>query len=216
MKKLTLTLIITLLLVLQSCSTLVKSEITVFHNIDKYEKEKTFFIFPVQEQVGSLEFQYYSDMIKNGLITKGMIYSNNIDNANIVILFSYGIDDGKQKIGSVPVYGKTGIASSSSTINMNNYGGNIIGNVTTRNTPSYGVVGTSQYSYIEYGRFLWIGMFDKQSVVDNQIVQLYNGTIISTGTSSNIKEVLPAMINAFFNIYPGISGKVERVILPSE
>lgn len=206
-------LIILSVIIIQSCSTLVRSEITVFHDIDNYKKDKVFYIFPVQEQKGSLEFNYYANIIKNGLVEKGMIYTDNIENSNIILLFSYGIDNGKEKIGSVPVYGQTGISSSTSTFNFYSRSGNTIGNMSTINQPSYGVIGTRQYSYTEYGRFLWIGMFDKQSIIDNNINQLYNATIISIGSSSNIKEVLPSMIKSFFTIYPGINGKVERITI---
>jgi len=209
-------LIILSTIIIQSCATLVSSEITVFHDIDNYQKDKVFCIFPVQEQKGSLEFNYYANIIKSGLTERGMTFTDNIDNANIILLFSYGITDGKEKTGSLPVFGQTGISSSSSTFNFYNRGGNTTGNISTINNPSYGIIGTRQYSYTEYGRYLWIGMFDKQSLVDNNVKQLYNATIISVGSASNIKEVLPTMIKSFFTVYPGINGKVENITLEKE
>jgi hypothetical protein len=43
---------------------------------------------------------------------------------------------------------------------------------------------------------------------------LYDGSVKSSGPSSQLSEVIPAMIEALFKSFPGKSGETRREIVP--
>jgi hypothetical protein len=72
--------------------------------------------------------------------------------------------------------------------------------------PTYGVVGTRETSQTEYMRVLRLDIVDKQALAEGNIKKLYEGKVVSSGFSGQLVQVLPTMVKALFEDFPGQSG----------
>jgi hypothetical protein len=212
--KLKATIFITLVILLITSCRSIQSTVTVFHDYQSYKKEKTFFIAPVNQQEGSLEFKNFAVLISEELAKQGLLNVDSIEKANIVVIFGYSIDNGKENIDSLPIIGQTGVSSSNTYGTARINGNTIYGNTTTTYNPTYGVVGSSTYSYTTFTRIFWINLIDKESLNNGKAELIYEGKSISSGSSNSIVEVLPYLIKMVFNEFPGKNGSVRKEVMP--
>lgn len=177
-----------------SC-TPIKSHIEVFHQLPKIAKNEQikYKVAPklADEIKNNLQTGFYLEKIKKRLAKHNFIEH---PEANIELLFVYGVDDGKVHIGSAPVYGRTGIESAHT---YNNYG---IGISNTEYTPSYGVVGSSSYTYTLYTRRVLVTMYDTEQKQIIYQAEAVNETTDPTSTS------FEPMFDAIFKKFPQKSG----------
>jgi len=144
-----------------------------------------------------LQFMQFSNFIKKGLIQDGATIVNKLDDADIVVTLEYGISDPKEETinYSVPVYGQTGVASG--TTNSSFYSNGYV--ATTTYAPSYGIVGVSnqQETYTYYSKFLRLEAYDLNAFrTTNKKVQVWKITVISAGSSGDLRKVFPVMVVA--------------------
>lgn len=123
-------------------------------------------------------------------------YAEDLQKPMYTIDVFYGISDPKTKIASQPVFGQTGVSSSSTYGSVNTYGsvssyGNYNSsssyNSNTYYTPSFGIVGSSTYSYDEYTRFLVFKAYDPNGK------ELFETASTSSGSTGDIDIVLPLL-----------------------
>lgn len=179
----------------------VHSQVTVFHELPKIDGTKkiyyTFYDNP--ELTKSIEYKTYKAKIKTHLASKNFVETKN---ARLRVFFVYGIDNGKTVTRSRAVFGQTGVSSSTTT-------GTIRGNTvsgTTTYKPTYGVVGHKQVSDTEYTRYLKLVIYDLKNKSS-----LYEGKVVSEGSSSELVAVMDAMIESLFDDFPGKSGTTKTV-----
>lgn len=196
---------------LSGCAGFIRSNISVFHEIPPTFTGTTYAVIPFKEQEGSLEHKTYERAVKRELDAKGFREAP-IENAEVVIFVSYGIDTGKEVIESYPIIGQTGVSSSHSYGTLQSYGSYGTYSGTTTYTPTYGVVGSGVTSSTEYTRFLKLDILDKKALTEKQIKKLYEAKVVSRGSSGQLSAVLPTMIKALFEDFPGKSGSTRRTI----
>lgn len=192
-----------------ACST-VRSHISVFHELDAGVAGTTYALVPFKEQEGSLEYKTYEQAVKQELNAKGF-RETPLEQAKVIVFISYGIDTGKQVVTSYPIYGQTGVSSSHTYGTVQSYGNYGTYSGTTTYTPTYGVVGTGVGSRTEYTRFLKLDMLDNAAAKEQKIKKLYEAKVISSGRSGQLSAVLPTMIKALFEEFPGKSGSTRTV-----
>lgn len=187
------------------CSS-VRSNVSVFHKLPKTDvKEVTYYSFmDLENQKNSLEHETYKDKLKKHLKLKNFIEK---DNSNLIISIQYGIDDGKEELYSVPIFGQTGVSSSHTTGTVTSYGGGYGSfSGTTSYTPTYGITGSSTGSGSVYKRMLNMYIYDKSQ---NKVV--YEGKVLSKGSSGQLLPVIDEMMESLFQEFPGESGKSRTV-----
>lgn len=192
-----------------ACST-VRSHISVFHELDAGVAGTTYALVPFKEQEGSLEHKTYEQAVKQGLNAKGF-KEVPLEQAKVVVFISYGIDTGKQVVTSYPIFGQTGVSSSQTYGTVQSYGSYGTYSGTTTYAPTYGVVGSGVRSRTEYTRFLKLDILDKAAATEQKIKKLYEATVISSGKGGQLAAVLPIMIKALFEDFPGKSGSTRTV-----
>lgn len=177
---------------------------------------KTFAFLPTKEQQGSLEYASYCEKVAQRLKVYGWKYDAAAsDTTDYFVFLSYAIDNGETISGVIPIYGQTGggTAFSSGTVRTN-YGTSATYTGTTTAPATFGQTGAIPYNRKEYGRQLILSIIDRAKSVENEVIKVYEGRVASSGSSSEISEVLPIMIEALFKDFPGKSGKTESVVLP--
>ena len=126
------------------------------------------------------------------------------------------MDDGQQKVGSVPIFGQTGTSSSTTYGTTSSSGGFGTYSGTTYHTPTFGIVGSSTYSTTVYSRAFQLSIAEPQTAGGNETRVLFEATVSSVGTSSQLSQVMPAMIEALFREFPGESGATRTEAVPLE
>jgi hypothetical protein len=142
----------------------------------------------------NMEIENY---IKTILATKGYSFTNNNEEANIIIFYEYGISDPKVYTSQhvVPVWGQTGV-SSSRTVS-----GTSFGKPYTKTTyePSYGVVSSEVVTNTttEYVRWANISAFDADYYRETgEDKMLWLTEIQSEGSSDDLRYIFPYMLVA--------------------
>ena len=141
------------------------------------------------------EFKEYSSYLERALLTKGMVRTDNLKDADIIVFLGYEIGAPKSEVASysLPVFGQTGVGSSytSGTISRS---GNI--SATTTNIPTYGVTGSTStaYSYEIYDRWLRATAVNAVKFRETgSVVQTWQMDVKSTGTSGDLRYIFPKM-----------------------
>lgn len=203
-----------LILLLSGCAGFVRSEVAVFHQLGETPGPKTYLLVPLKGQESSLEYKTYAALVREELGKHQFREVSGDEKPDVVIAFSYGIDSGREKLDSIPIFGQTGVSSSTTYGTLSTYGNYGTYSGTTTYTPSYGIVGSSTVSRREYSRGLSLYVVDANSVGTGKLNVLYEGSVKSSGSSSQLPRVMPAMIEALFKSFPGKSGATRRELVP--
>ncbi len=197
-----------LLLFLAGCAGRIKSNIAVFHELPHGIAGTTYALVPFKEQEGSLEHKTYEQLLRQELNSKGFREAM-LDLADVVVFMAYGIDTGREVVFPIPIFGQTGVSSSSTYGTFQSYGGYGSYSGTTTYTPTYGIVGAAPVSQTQYTRFLRMDILEKMALSQQNIKKVYEAKVVSRGRSGQLSEVLPTMIKALFEEFPGKSGSTR-------
>ena len=198
-------------LLLVSCATTnmtTNSGLRYVVEVDSYGEDSTLlkkdcFLYISDSTINTsdLQFQEFYGYIAKILTNKGYSIVDSIESANIIVFFNYGISDPntQEYTRSVPVWGQTGISSTTTTGNVyvNPYSNNIQYKQNTYSTPTYGVAGyrTVQGSYTTYLRYLNLVAYDFDYYVkNNKERRIWQTVITSTGPSNDLRKVIPSML----------------------
>ena len=207
--------IVVLIAALVSGCMVVRSNISVFHDLPPTTQELKYAALPLKGQEGSLEHKSYENLVKAKLNKRGYVETSVAD-ADVIVFLDYEIDRGREVVSSYPIIAQTGISSSDTTGTVTNYGGYATYSGTTYHTPTYGVVGTGTRSDTVFTRFLRLDFVDRADLAAGRVIKRYEAKVVSVGSRGQIAAVMPAMIKALFEDFPGKSGSTRRVDVPME
>ena len=212
--------IVTCLILCVGCAT------TTFHvNVDSLSSKlnqsyKKYILFPGNKDIlpNDLQFQEFSQYVNRALISEGFTPTENIDEAELAIFLGYGIGNPEEHLYSysIPVYGQTGVSSSSTYGNINTYGNSGSYSSRTTYTPQYGVTGYNSGvgSYVTYFRYILLTAFDLNEWRKSQKeVQVWKTTITSSGSSEDLRRVFPVLIGASKDYIGKNTGKKIKIVL---
>ena len=192
---------------LTGCANFVQTSSTTFQGQEHFERG-TISVLPFDKsQEGSLEFQSVSNYLLKKL-AEGYVPVQAGSQSTYVAYITYGIDNGKTTMSSVPLYGQTGggTSYSSGTVSSGTRSGSYSGTTTTM--PTYGVVGVMPVSGTEYKRAVNIDIFKRTGTTPTKVYEIKG---ISTGSCGNINSILFSIIDGMFKNFPGENGKTKRV-----
>jgi hypothetical protein len=188
---------------LPGCGSFYHVQVNGFQNAQlPVPAQGTYTVMPIDSNTSDLAFQEYASMIRKKMDERGYRYVND-ESAELAVFIAYGIDSGTTTASSStsPVYGQTGGGMSSysgMTSSGQLYSGTIM-------TPSqYGVVGsqTSTSRHTAYKRKLLVDVVDYQTLrKERKTVSFWKGETDSRGSSNNLRQVMPALIEATFRSF---------------
>lgn len=188
--------------ILSGCAT-VQISSTTFHG-PEHSNRGSIAVLPIDKtQEGSLEFRAVSDYLLKKLSEKGYESASPDKKAEYAAFITYGIDNGKTSVSSVPLYGQTGGGTSFTTGSVSSYGRTSSFSGTTTTMPTYGVVGAMPVSSTQYTRKVNIDIYKNQ----DPPVKVYEMRGMSTGSCGNINAVMFSIVDGMFAKFPGVSGK---------
>ena len=169
----------------------------------------TYKVWPSNNEVKAtdLQFREYAAQVSRALESRGFIPAANGASPDVIAFLDYGIGAPQTRTGSysMPVYGQTGVASSTTTTTgtatANRFGNTVYGTgsaiSTTTNTPQYGIVGatTQVYTYTEYTRYINVdAYFTSRWEQEKELVPAFTTEIVSTGSSGDLRKLFPIML----------------------
>ena len=192
----------------------------------KISQAQTYTLWPMNEgvQPSDLQFQEYSAYVARALNSRGFNMAQEDETPDMVVLLGYVIGEPEKHVQSynIPIFGQTGIASSTTTgtANTNVYGTSSYAtgitnyNQTTTYTPSYGITGYNSgvQTFTTFTRFIMLSaaFFDAES---EDWEPAFETTITSTGSSGDLRQVFPVMVAAAAEKIALNTGQAEMVSL---
>jgi len=179
---------------------------------DERIERKTCVIYTTDSSISSLQFQEYKRYLTLVLWDKGYRVVDNPDSSNVSIFFDCGISDPArhEMVRSLPTWGVTGTrqVSTSGTIYVNPYSGNVEYNQEQYNTPSYGVIGYRDVhqSTTLYRRFINLVAFNTS---DHS--RIWQVAISSTGSSGDLRKTVAYMLVGAKDYIGNSSGEIKKV-----
>jgi hypothetical protein len=163
-----------------------------------------------------LQYKEYEQILEQSLRIRGFTKSPSLEKAGVIIFVAYGIGDPQQQIYTaiLPVYGQTGVSSSTTTGTINLYKNYGTYNSTTTYNPSYGITGYVPItnSTTMYTRYLIIDAIDMTKYRASQkIVPVWKTTVFSTGSTGDLRTVFPYLAKAASRYLGQNTGKAIRV-----
>lgn len=210
MKRLPLFLALAVCVVFSGCAAYIDSKVTAFHVLDS-TPARSFFIAPYPTQEASVEWRTYADQVARRLEAHGWKRVAESDGPQLAVYLSYGVKTVERTETAVLV-GQTGYSSARTMGSVAGQGSNATFNATTRMTPTYGPVGSTQYSVTSHVRGLEVLAVDYRLWIrERRISPIYESRVESEGSTKEINVVMPYLLNALFSEFPGKSGETRRV-----
>jgi hypothetical protein len=214
-------------LLLSACASQFRSEVSAFHTMAAPAGE-TFRIIPGDpSKQGSLEFESYASLIRGELVKRGYTPVNSGNAATLDVKVDYSVSDPVEKVESRPGSG-FGYASFGygpywgpyygGFGGYGGYGGRYsragfgssFGYYDPFWGPGAGFWGEPEvYSYSVYTRKLSMNIARAGTASQN----VYEGKLESAGRDNHLPEVMPYMVQAMFQDFPGQSGVTRKVVI---
>ena len=146
----------------------------------------TMAILPADESISATDprFLWYAQQTAPYFELFGAEYVTNIEEAELVLLLDFGVGETTPRVYNQPIWGRTGISSSTTTIRGNK--------INTTYFPSWGVIGYRQNSVNQYRKHIEMYLYDGNT--ENGLSMLWQGAIELIGGTSNLQSVYPAML----------------------
>lgn len=215
--------ILLLALCLVGCATVDQSELNVGVNSfarPGAETRKSFILLPSDQgrSAEDLEFIEFAAHVERAMLSRGYTKGESIETAELAIFLAYGIGEPKDQTYtySLPLWGQTGVSSSTTTGRVNVYGNTGTFTTNTTHTPQYGIQGyaTQQGSYTTFTRHAFLTAYDLVEYRQKKTERvLWETRIASVGSSGDLRRVFPIMIAASRPYFGVSTGKVMDVSL---
>tara|TARA_R110002072_G_scaffold152261_1_gene301883 strand:+ start:215 stop:820 length:606 start_codon:yes stop_codon:yes gene_type:complete len=192
---------------LTACAT-VHSTVSVFHTLPEQTQRTTYAFLPSESQEGSLEYAAYSQKIAAYLEPYHYIEVGLYESPDLLLWFSYGIDDGTTVAGSTPIIGQTGGGTSRTTGTVKTSGSTGTYSSNTYSAPTYGVVGAIPTRSTSYQRTLSVDIINPSP--DQSITYVYQASVRSSGSNDQVNSVIDEMLDSLFEEFPGESGETRK------
>lgn len=186
-------------------------------------EKKSYILLPGNKDVSEddLQFKEFSTYVDRTLLSRGFMHATNIERADFAVFIVYGVGNPQdhQYSYSLPIFGQTGVSSSTTYGQLSMYGNYGTYSGTTRYTPTYGVTGSSSRSgsFTTYFRFVVLDAIDMAEYRNNKKeVQLWKTTMTSTGRSGDLRQVFPILVAAAKQYIATNTGKKVNVDIDEE
>lgn len=165
-----------------------------------------------------LQFKEYARYVDKALASMGYVKTESFDDANIAIFLVYGVGDPQKHsyIYPFPVWGQTGVSSSTTFGTLHSYGSYGTYSGTTYYTPTYGITGYMPLmgAYTTYFRFFILDAVDLNEYKSSQrVVSVWRTIVTSTGSSGDLRRVFPVLVAASKPYIGTNTGKQVKVTL---
>ena len=193
------------LLALSACATGVPTKVARFQAMPAPQGQSFTIQAADPRDQGGLEFAQYADIVRQHLIAQGFAEASSAQAATLLVSLEYGVDNGQTRVVSSPSPWRYG-----------------------RYYPAFGYYRRSPFywgwhdpfmspfdddihSYTVYTSFLDM---DIKRTADGQSV--FEGTAKAQSRTDELQRLVPSLVQAMFTDFPGRSGEVVKITVPTE
>jgi hypothetical protein len=194
-----------------SCRQTIHSQVSAFNQLSRPHREATYAVMPLKDQRGNREFAAYEQRVRAHLEANGFV-PESLDRAEFVVAMAYANDDGSDALSSYPIIGQTGSSSSRMSGTMQAYRSTTAYSATSvraRDVSDIDALDSADSS--DLPRVLRLDIVRRDSIGFGRIEKVYEGEVISTGSDDTLAEIVPVMIEALFQEFPGTDGEIRHV-----
>ena len=171
-------------------------------------------------EAGDLQFKEFAGYVEKVLAEKGFVKAGTFEDADVAIFLAYAIGDPQtyHYTYSIPTWGQTGVSSSRTYGTVSSYGSRATYSGTTTYTPTYGVTGSTTHvgSNTVYSRFLFLDAYDVPTYAkEKRMAQVWKTSVVSTGSSGDLRLVVPYMVAAIKPHLGTNTGRKIKVDVPA-
>lgn len=190
-----------------------EARVTTYHRLAVPIAGQTVAVVPSKDQENSLEWDTLAQKIANELTAAGAQIVP-ADQAKYFLVFSYHMGAQGSRTINMPMIGQTGVggASTYGTVSGNARSATISTN--TVYTPTFGVTGSIPIEIAQNERLLAIDLFDSDETRAGGAKPVYQAKISSVGRCDDVALVVPYMVIAAFQDFPGQSGVPRKATVP--
>lgn len=184
--------VLSVLALLSGCASTIKNEVTAFHEWPNYVQDKTYVFERTKEQDNNLEYRNYENLVRGELRRLGFVEASDLRSARLKALLDYSIKARDVRV-VYPV-----------VMDPYWYGPSWRGRYGPFYDPFwYGppIVERREENYQLFTRQL---RFSLSHMSDGK--KVYDSTVVSEGTNGSLAAIMPYMVRAAFEDFPGRSG----------
>jgi hypothetical protein len=193
-----------------SCQQTIHSQVSAFNQLSRSHRDATYAVMPLKDQRGNRDFVAYEQRVRAHLEANGFV-PESLDRAEFVVAMAYANDDGRDVLSSYPIIGQTGSSSSRMSGTMQAYGNTPSYSARSAHTPAYDVGDADGSDSSDLPRVLRLDIVRRDSIGFGRIEKVYEGEVVSTGSDDTLAAIVPAMIEALFQEFPGTDGEIRHV-----
>lgn len=172
------------------------------------------FIYPgdAEINVNDLLYKEFERIVEVALISQGFTIANDHDEADQIVFLMYGISDPQTSSVAIPQFGPTSVQSATTRGQATVQSNQIFGSSTTTFDYNYGITGYVPVQLTRYTRIIMLNAFDWQFFRNTeQLREIWRTSIVSTGSSPDLRRVFPYMIAASES-YIGIDSRKRETL----
>lgn len=211
MKRLPLLASILLITLVSACGPrMFRADVTQFHDAQDSFQGRSFILLAKEEaKTDSLEFSRYADLVVREMVARGMAQAPDAETAEVVANLDYLAGEAEDASYSVPVHTTVGFHSG--------YGHYHRGH--SHFGTGVGFYGPVYYRDVQRTLFrheLNLSIIDAAAWRQGKIVTLYEGRAVSRVETDERTRVVPLLVRALFQAFPGGDGQTIEVEIPME
>jgi hypothetical protein len=207
---------------LSACATGFNADVSRFASRLPAPQGQTFTVVADDPSLaGGLEFSQYASYVADHMAALGYRPVNSTQQADLIVRFDYGVDNGRERVRSTgvgyrdPFYSSWG---SYRPVVIRTPYGNRIGYAPTYSPWGYGwndsffggYGGRDVYSYTVYTSGV------EMKIDDRNGQRLFEGKAEAASTSNRLQYLVPNLVQALFTDFPGNSGETTRITVAPE
>jgi hypothetical protein len=197
-------------LVASGCAQTVHSQVSSYSQLTRQRSALSYAIVPLKDQRKDQAFKSYEERVRAHLQAYGFV-PEEFDRAEYIVAMAYVDDDRGDAISSYPIIGQSGSSSSRMSGTMLAYSNTTSYSTTTAHTPAYDVVEADAVDSDDLTSVLRLDIVRRASIGRGHIEKVYEGEVLSSADGRALPTILPAMIEALFQDFPGADGEVRHV-----
>ena len=179
----------------------IRSDVSVFHQLRTELPGKSFAFIRLEAQEATPEYEAYCGLVRKHLLATGMREEARATESDFLVAIDYFAASPLQLTVHVPAFGQTNVTSSADTGNLQAHG--------TTSAVQFATSGAAPGSDASYERGFTMLMYEtKIAVREGDARPVYEGRVVNLSSGSPSK-VLPTMIEALFQKFPGRSGDLR-------
>ncbi|HTV20078.1 MAG TPA: DUF4136 domain-containing protein [Polyangiaceae bacterium] len=193
-----------LMLLATGCGQAIHSQVSSFHQLPREEQEHTYAFIPLKEQRKDFDFMLYEERVRAHLNARGFVPAQ-FEKAEYIVALAYESDRGEDTFATYPIIGQGGSSSfrlsGTTHAYTNTLYSSLVEREPARDAAAEGDPATS---------VLRLDIVRRDSIGHGRLEKVYEGEVLSSD-GHKLSSIVPAMIEALFQDFPGNDGEVRQV-----